>query len=43
VILEINRSPVNDVAGAKALLHSGHNLFLVYYQGFQRYIIVTKP
>jgi serine protease Do/serine protease DegQ len=43
VILEINRSPVNDVAGAKALLHSGHNLFLVYYQGFQRYLIVTKP
>jgi Do/DeqQ family serine protease len=43
VIVEINRSPVEDLAAAKSLLHSGHNLLLVYYQGFQRYLVVTKP
>jgi Do/DeqQ family serine protease len=43
VIVEINRSPAEDLATAKALLHSGHNLLLVYYQGFQRYLVVTKP
>jgi serine protease Do/serine protease DegQ len=43
VIVEINRSPVDDLAAAKALLHTGHNLLLVYYQGFQRYLVVTKP
>ncbi len=43
VIVEINRSPVEDLASAKALLHSGHNLLLVYFQGFQRYLVVTKP
>jgi serine protease Do/serine protease DegQ len=42
VIVEINRSPVDDLAAAKALLHPGHNLLLVYYQGFQRYLVVTK-
>jgi serine protease Do/serine protease DegQ len=43
VIVEINRSPVDDITSAKALLHSGHNLLLVYYQGYQRYVVVTKP
>jgi Do/DeqQ family serine protease len=43
VIVEINRSPAEDLASAKALLHSGHNLLLVYFQGFQRYLVVTKP
>jgi Do/DeqQ family serine protease len=43
VIVEINRSPAEDLTAAKALLHSGHNLLLVYYQGFQRYLVVTKP
>jgi serine protease Do/serine protease DegQ len=42
VIVEINRTPVDDLAAAKALLHAGHNLFLVYYQGYQRYVVVTK-
>ena len=42
VIVEINRSPVDDIATAKALLHAGHNLLLVYYQGYQRYVVVTK-
>jgi len=42
VIVEINRSPVDDVASAKALLHPGRNLLLVYYQGYQRYVVVTK-
>jgi serine protease Do len=43
VIVEINRSPVADLTAAKLLVHSGHNLLLVYYQGFQRYLVVTKP
>jgi serine protease Do/serine protease DegQ len=43
VVVEINRSPVDDLAGAKVLLHPGHNLLLVYYQGFQRYLVVTTP
>jgi serine protease Do/serine protease DegQ len=43
VVVEINRSPVGDVAAAKALLHPGHNLMLVYYQGYQRYLVVTTP
>jgi Do/DeqQ family serine protease len=43
VIVEINRAPADDLATAKGLLHSGHNLLLVYYQGFQRYLVVTKP
>jgi serine protease Do/serine protease DegQ len=43
VIVEINRSPVDDLAAAKALLHPGHNLLLVYYQGFQRYLVVNNP
>ena len=42
VIVEINRSPVDDIASAKALLHPGRNLLLVYYQGYQRYVVVTK-
>jgi serine protease Do/serine protease DegQ len=42
VIVEINRAPVDDLAAAKSRLHAGHNLFLVYYQGYQRYVVVTK-
>ena len=42
VVVEINRAPVEDLAAAKALLHPGRNLFLVYYQGYQRYVVVTK-
>lgn len=42
VIIEINRSPVDDVAAAKALLHPGHNLLLVAYRGLQRWLVVTK-
>jgi serine protease Do/serine protease DegQ len=42
VVVEINRSPVEDLAAAKALLHLGRNLLLVYYQGYQRYVVVTK-
>jgi serine protease Do len=43
VIVEINRSPVEEIAAAKALIHTGHNLLLVYYQGYQRYLVVTTP
>jgi len=43
VIVEINRTPVDDIAQAKALLHHGHNLLLVYFRGYQRYVVVTKP
>jgi serine protease Do/serine protease DegQ len=41
IIVEINRQPVDDVAAARQLLHPGHNLLLVYYQGYQRYLVVT--
>jgi serine protease Do/serine protease DegQ len=43
VIVEINRSAVEDIVAAKALIHSGRNLLLVYYQGFQRYLVITTP
>jgi len=43
IIIEINRTPVDDVTIAKALIHSGHNLLLVWYRGLQRYLVVTKP
>ena len=43
IIVEINRAPVDDVAAARTLLHPGHNLLLVYYQGYQRYLVVTMP
>jgi Do/DeqQ family serine protease len=42
VIVEINRTQVDDVASARALLHPGHNLLLVYVQGFPKYVVVTK-
>ena len=42
VVVEINRSPADDLETAKALLHPGRNLLLVYYQGYQRYVVVTK-
>ena len=41
VIIEINRNPVIDVPSVKAALHPGHNLLLVSFRGYQRYIVVT--
>jgi Do/DeqQ family serine protease len=42
VIMEINRTPVDDLASAKTLLRSGRNLLLVFSQGYPRYVVVTK-
>jgi Do/DeqQ family serine protease len=42
VIMEINRTPVEDLVAARALLHPGHNLLLVYFQGYPRYVVVPK-
>jgi serine protease Do/serine protease DegQ len=42
VIVEINRTLVDDVAQAKALLKAGHNLLLIYFRGYQRFVVVTK-
>jgi serine protease Do/serine protease DegQ len=42
VIVEINRNPIEDIASAKAALHSGRNLLLVYTQGYAKYVVVTK-
>jgi serine protease Do/serine protease DegQ len=42
VIAEINRTPVDDLAGAKAALRSGRNLLLVYSQGRAEYVVVSK-
>jgi len=43
VIVEINKMPVADLAAAKAALHPGRNLLLVYYRGFARYVVVAVP
>jgi len=42
VIVEINRAPIEDIASARAALHSGRNLLLVYAQGYAKYVVVTK-
>lgn len=42
VIVEINRSAVQDVAGARELLHEGRNLLLIYYRGIYRYMTLRK-
>ncbi len=43
VIVEINRTPVSDVASAQQLIVPGDNLFLVYYQGVYHFLrIVVK-
>lgn len=41
VIVEINRSPATDVAGAKALLREGRNLLLVNFRGAFGYVAIT--
>jgi serine protease Do/serine protease DegQ len=41
VILEINRSPVSDLASARTLLHPGHNLLFVYDRGSHGFIGIT--
>ncbi len=42
VIIEINRSPVADLAGAKTLLREGQrNLILVHFRGGFRYVTLT--
>jgi len=42
VIVEINRTPIDDIASAKAAIRSGRNLLLVYSQGYAKYVVVTK-
>jgi Do/DeqQ family serine protease len=42
VIAEINRTPVDDLTSAKAALHPGRNLLLVYSQGRAEYVVVSK-
>ena len=42
VIVEINRTPIEDIASARAAIHSGRNLLLVYSQGYAKYVVVTK-
>jgi serine protease Do/serine protease DegQ len=41
VVVEINRAAVTDVATARAQLHQGHNLLLIYYRGRFRYLTLT--
>jgi serine protease Do/serine protease DegQ len=41
VIVEINRAAVTDVATARAQLHQGRNLLLIYYRGRFRYLTLT--
>jgi|SRR5208283_244218 len=42
VIVEINRNPIEDIASARAAIHPGRNLLLVYSQGYAKYVVVTK-
>ena len=39
VIEQINRTPVTDVAMARAVLLNGRNIALVHYRGVYRYVI----
>lgn len=41
VLVEINRSPVVDLNGAREQLHAGRNLLLVFYRGVYRYLTIT--
>lgn len=41
VVVEINRTAVTDVAGARSALRTGRNLFLVYFRGVFRYVTIT--
>jgi Do/DeqQ family serine protease len=41
VIEQLNRLPVTDLASAKAAIHSGRNIALIYYRGIRRYMIFT--
>ena len=45
VIMEINRTPVTDMASAKAALNppGERNLFFVYYRGATRFVAITIP
>ena len=39
VIEQINRQPVEAIAGVRALLHSGKNIALVSFRGAYRYVV----
>jgi serine protease Do/serine protease DegQ len=41
IIVEINRTPVTDVASAKTVLVPGRNLLLVNFRGVYRFVAVT--
>lgn len=45
VIMEINRTPVTDMASARAALNppGERNLFFVYYRGATRFVAITIP
>lgn len=42
VIMEINRAPVSDLAGARRLVKSGRNFLLVYYRGSARFLVINE-
>jgi serine protease Do/serine protease DegQ len=42
VIMEINRTPVNDIEEARQLLQPGRNLLAIYYRGAARFVVVTQ-
>ena len=41
IVVEINRTPVNDLVGAKRALVQGRNLLLVNFRGTYRFVAVT--
>lgn len=42
IIVEINRSAVEDLVSARGLLRDGRNLLLVYYRGQYRYLTLNR-
>ena len=42
VIMEINRSPITDLASAKRLLQPDRNFLWIYYRGAARFIVITQ-
>ncbi len=42
VIMEINRTPVRDIADARQLIQPGRNLLAVYFRGQARFVVITQ-
>jgi len=41
IVMDINRTPITDLASAKEALQPGRNLLRLYFGGRARFIVVT--